>query len=681
MKIRLLALGLAVIAPLAWGDVIHLTADTPWLVPTNAPEPLQRAWADVQRDWYKVFGHRPVVLHEMPALWTNAVVAFGLPPGSGATESFALRAQGRVLSVTGADTRGAIYAAYALAEDILGVDPWYYWTDHEPAPRPEIELPADYRRESGPPTFRYRGWFINDEDLLAGFAPDPLRENVFSLEMLDRICETLLRLRGNMIVPATFNFPDERNWEVAARRGLALNMHHILVVGLNTYRWPASVPFSYNRHPDIMERYWRDCIDAFRGFEVVWTVGYRGKHDRAFWDDEPELRTPAERGDVMTRAIARQVELVRAADPGAMIIANLWMEGADMMRAGQLKLPPGVVQVWPDDGSGLVRDNGAVQAGQGVYYHTAMFSGSHNQLTEMVNPGRIYSELGRFARAGATNFFLVNVSDVRPVPLSTECAMRFTWEAGRYVSRSDQENMDDFLRAWSRREFGEAVAAEVAAVYARYFDIPYQRRDTRQGDNRLHTMLRQLDRDLAPLLAAGGPLTTGLIQRAAGLRQFALTHLEPVTNLAATAAALAGRVPAERRDFYQAHVLTPIRIHQHSLEMLEHYGYAVAALAKNDRTQAVAQAGRALLAAEELAEALHRAEYGKWAAWYAGEGIVGLEGTRDRLRLLLARLRGEPLPPIRAGIGYGELYQYQQRFATNFPRLYPHVPPTVKPQP
>ncbi len=51
--------------------------------------------------------------------------------------------------------------------------------------------------QDGPPRFRYRGWFINDEDLLTGWKPD--RASGFSLEIWDKIFETLPRLKGNMI--------------------------------------------------------------------------------------------------------------------------------------------------------------------------------------------------------------------------------------------------------------------------------------------------------------------------------------------------------------------------------------------------------------------------------------------------------------------------------------------------
>jgi len=45
-----------------------------------------------------------------------------------------------------------------------------------------------------------------------------------------------------------------------------------------------------------------------------------------------------------------------------------------------------------------------------MYYHDAMLNGSANQLSEMVPVARIHSEMGRFIKAGATNY----VCSIRP---------------------------------------------------------------------------------------------------------------------------------------------------------------------------------------------------------------------------------------------------------------------------
>ena len=164
------------------------------------------------------------------------------------------------------------------------------------------------------------------------------------------------------------------------------------------------------------------------------------------------------------------------------------------------------MQVWPDDmGNGFITDNGKVQAGQGVYYHTAMYTASRNQLSEMIPPGRIYGELGRFARAGATNYLLVNVSDVRPVPLVHRLRDALRLEC-RAVSRQDRPGEHGRLPhrlepAAVRRTAGQGRGGDLRA----YYDIPYHRRPVVSGDNQLHTAMRRPGRQRA----AAWPRPTG----------------------------------------------------------------------------------------------------------------------------------------------------------------------------
>ena len=113
---------------------------------------------------------------------------------------------------------------------------------------------------------------------------------------------------------------------------------------------------------------------------------------------------------------------------------NAWMESVDFIRKGLLKIPEGVTLVWPDGGNGLIRDEGRIAKGQGVYYHTAMLSSMHNQLTEMVPPARIRRELGRAVKAGATEYLLDNTSDLRPVVMTTRALMEMAWDANPWIA-------------------------------------------------------------------------------------------------------------------------------------------------------------------------------------------------------------------------------------------------------
>lgn len=678
----LLATMLAAQVPETW----TLNADTPWVVAADEPEPMRRCLEDVATDWYKVLGHPPIILAEPPEGWQGPLVYLGsrgpwlkalageLPA---AAECFVLRetrdAAGRPCLVAhGSDLRGSIFAAYTLSENLLGVDPWYFWTDMEPAFRGALQVAPGYHESFGPPTFKYRGWFVNDEDLLNVFAQDPMKENVIGMETFDRIYETVLRLRGNMMVPATFAFPDEQSQILAARRGLALNHHHIQVVGLNTYRWPSRLPYSYQTDAEILERQWQACVDFLAPFEVVWTVGYRGKHDRPFWSDDPTLDTPEKRGAQISRAIARQVEMIRRHQPDAMIISNLWMEGANLYHDGHITLPPDVTLVWADDGAGIPRDAGRVQAGQGVYYHTAMLSGWHNQLSEMIPPGRIYAELGRYARAGATEFFLVNVSDVRPVPLSTDCAMKFVWDASAYLDKSDRENMDAFIEQWCERYLGPGPhVKEAAALYNEYFDLPYHRRPTRQGDNRFHRMLRQLGQEAGAAIAESSPLSEAVLKRAAEYLEGAEAALELLQPLSQRVDALEARIPADRRDFFHGHLTTQTAVHLHCNAMLAEYCRGLAAYAEGGKAAAVGPMTKALAACERFFAALRSAEYGRWRGFYEGETMMAVQATRNLLLTHLAHLSGQPVPPLRRNRGYPGLYEYQLGREAHFPFFYP----------
>ncbi|EQD33973.1 hypothetical protein B2A_12876, partial [mine drainage metagenome] len=129
-----------------------------------------------------------------------------------APESFAIAVEpaawnpaARAVVLTGPDVLGTIYAIYQFSQDYLGVEPMSYWTGARAPRRQRIMLPAGLRRIFPPPLFKYRGFFINDEDLLTGWAAAPKSEHTgISLAVMNEIYETILRLKGNMgDVPGT----------------------------------------------------------------------------------------------------------------------------------------------------------------------------------------------------------------------------------------------------------------------------------------------------------------------------------------------------------------------------------------------------------------------------------------------------------------------------------------------
>src|SRR5207249_7134956 len=113
---------------------------------------------------------------------------------------------------------------------------------------------------------------------------------------------------------------------------------------------------------------------------------------------------------------------------------------------------------WADDRYGYLQDHGEFSTGQGIYDHVAMMNGRANQLTEMVPVERTFSEISRYTKAGATRYFLVNTSDIRPVTMSIRSAMDAVWKG----TPAGGDPSGEFYRQWSKEQFGDKVAGRLA---------------------------------------------------------------------------------------------------------------------------------------------------------------------------------------------------------------------------
>jgi len=638
------------LAALAARAQITVTAATPLWVDAQAPESVRRAADDLRADLAKAFGKNPPLVSQDPG---GTCVRIGVGLGAGPdTETLEIRADGGQVVLTGSDPRGTIYAVYEFARRFLEADPFHHWTEAVPPRRKQVVVPAGTRiRER--PAVRYRGWFINDEDLLTGWTPGDADGTGIALATWDKIFETLLRLKGNMIVPGTFIFPDEPQVRAAGRRGLVITQHHIEVLGANTWRWPENTPYAFGSAPQFLLAAWRNSVRGYGDQEVIWTVGYRGKHDRAFWEDDPSVGpTEADRARAIRQAIDRQIELVRQERRRPYFLMNAWMESVPLIRKGLLKIPPGVTLVWPDNGHGMIRDEGDIAAGQGVYYHTAMYNSRANQLTEMVPLARIHRELGRALKAGATEYLLVNVSDIRPYPLTTRAVMELAWDPAPW-RLPEAEAVTRYLQTWCREEFGERAAVAAEAYYRAYFAAPGRygpQEHLTLADNAYHTFARHA---LVEMIT-GQPEGPSWHRPPGGLGDFlaaagrAAAEAEPRW---AQARALAERarplVPAARRPFFGYHVLGQLAFHEHSNRMLrlvaEAYRETEPAARRRLLTEAAAEAGKARAV-------LDAAEYGPWRGFFRTEYFVDVLHTRALLEAAAAQLGGKPLPaglPVR----------------------------------
>ncbi len=140
---------------------------------------------DLQADVARVTGLTPAITHDPANPGANVVIvgtigrgtlvdqlvaAGKIDPSSitGQWESFLVQVVPaplpgvtNALVIAGSDKRGTIYGVYDVSEQI-GVSPWYWWGD-VPADHHDTVYIAPGAHETGPPSVKYRGIFLNDE--------------------------------------------------------------------------------------------------------------------------------------------------------------------------------------------------------------------------------------------------------------------------------------------------------------------------------------------------------------------------------------------------------------------------------------------------------------------------------------------------------------------------------------
>ena len=689
-----------------------LTSDAVWVVsPTELPA-FTVALRDSHRDVYKVLGALPNTLSSPPSPNSlpagTPVIYVGTPQAApwlssllpntssacwGGWESHCVLAGvvdgGPVLVATGTGVRGAMYALYTLSERVLGVNPLYLFTDDQPTYVGSVNVPDTFAVSVLPPLFKFRGYFINDEDLTALSHPDPVGRSPFDTLAFDRLCETLLRLKGNVILPATNPFPDSDLYAVAGRRGLASTHHHYDLLGGNVFSFPLPASdWNWSLNPGTMSDLWRSAIAAQANNEVIWSVGLRGLNDEAY-----ECPDPVSCGAAISQAMANQTAWIREVQPNADIVTYLWDEALDLLIKGLLIVPQGVKIVYTDAGDGFVRISPDMkQYCDGVYYHNAMYDYRGNQLTEMVPVDRIIQQLGAVVDASnSTFFFMDNVSDLRPAVMTTQATLAFSWDPTPFQNGTPITAANSFYASWGAAQHGLPPSAatspsmlEFASIWSAYFQLPYIQ--TGHSDQFISLQTIGFATAAAPSIRKSGSVPANLVSAAAAAVTLLSNNTDPsgksvssaTAALLARALALRAALPPSRAGFFTSHTLLQMTLQARGVAIMVNVSTALTAAARGDFTTAAAASAAADAAAQDLLTAMREAELASapdvWRGMYASDVLDNFGRVRASTRNLAAACAAPnqpslPLPAIDTSNRWYEWEVYQKTPAAlaNYP--------------
>ncbi|WP_368564707.1 glycosyl hydrolase 115 family protein [Pseudoxanthomonas sp. UTMC 1351] len=455
------------------------------------------------------------------------------------------------LLIAGSDVRGVVWGVIDLTRE-MGVSPWEWWADVTPRRMKRLAI-AGERRRSETPSVQYRGIFLNDED----WGLQPWAAKTYEPEVGDigpktyaRIFELMWRLKANTIWPAMHDstkpfYQVPGNAESARDYSIVVGTSHAEPMMRNNVReWDDERhgEFNYFTNREALIDYWRERAEEVKGFENLYTIGLRGKHDSGMQG----ANSPDQARGAMEDAIAIQRDLLaaaqrRSADQVPQVV-TLYKEVLDIYSTG-LKVPSDVTLVWPDDNYGYIHqlsnpEEQKRSGGSGIYYHLSYWGRPHDYLwLGTTHPGLVREQLERAWNTDARKIWIFNVGDIKPVEYLAEYALELAFDHNALV-----QNPRDHLRRWASQQFSKTSAEEIADIMTEYYDLAFERRPEFMGFGQVEPI--QPNR-ISDFVRTGGDEAERRLDRYAAIVR--------------RAEELAASMPADRAEAFFQLVLYPVR--------------------------------------------------------------------------------------------------------------------------
>ena len=412
----------------------------------------------------------------------------------GAWERYVIDTEEDVLYITGSDHRGLAYGVFHVSEEI-GVSPWYWFADI-PVDKDNPSVHAyseDFTSDS--PSIKYRGVFINDED----WGMKVWAEKTFEPELgdigpktYDKVCELILRLKGNMLAPAMhtctgafYSYPE--NQIVADKWGIMITTSHcepLLFNNAAPSEWDSSRDgeWNYETNKETILSKLDNRIKETAQYDNIYTMGMRGLHDEAMKGST----SPSDRARTLEKVFIQQRAILekykkRKAEKIQQIFVP-YKETLDIYDAG-LRVPEDITLVWPDDNYCYMKhvSNSEEQkrsGGRGVYYHLSYCGVPHDNLwISTTVPQLMYEELLKAYTAGADRYWLLNVGDIKPMEIEMQMFMDMAYDFDDF----SYDNANRYQASWLAEVFGQEYLSDFQFILDHYYRLAWDRKPEFMG--------------------------------------------------------------------------------------------------------------------------------------------------------------------------------------------------------
>lgn len=423
--------------------------------------------------------NKVTAIADIKAKWETFVIAVVDNPLPGVKQA---------LCIVGSDNRGTAYGVFEVSR-MIGVSPWYWWADVIPERKKMLYVTPGHSI-TGPPSVKYRGIFLNDEDWgLQPWAAGKMDTAVKDIgpNTYAHIFELLLRLKANYIWPAMhpctkafYYYPE--NGKIAADYDIVVGTSHCEpMMRNNVFEWSVNYKEEYKTEPrewryDLNKEqiypYWEDRIKQVKDYPVVVTVGMRGIHDGSM----PGPKDMPGKVKLLQQVIADQRSILSGTlHKNAVDIPQIfcpYKEVLDVYRAG-VQLPEDITIVWADDNYGYIRQlpdatEQRRSGGSGVYYHLSYWGRPQDYLwLSTMSPAFISYEMSKAHTFGADKLWVFNVGDLKPAEMEMEFSLDLAWNTQRWKPQRAKE----YAAYWYGSIFGKQTGTAIAAIKNEYYRL------------------------------------------------------------------------------------------------------------------------------------------------------------------------------------------------------------------
>lgn len=396
----------------------------------------------------------------------------------------------KALIITGCDRRGTAYGTFALSE-AMGVSPLYWWAD-VPVKKQNTLYLETTNYASKAPSIKYRGIFINDE----GWGITPWAAKTFDPKLGDigpktyaKICELILRMKGNMLAPAmhpgsgAFNkYPE--NKVVADSYGIVMTSSHcepLLFNNVTEWFKDSMGEWNYMTNKEGINKVLDKRIGENSPYENFYTLAMRGIHDAGL------VGVPKNKEVSLIEEVLNDQRSILGKHINQPIdsIPQLFVpykEVMDIYERG-LKVPEYATLVWPDDNFGYIKrlsnkDEQKRKGGSGVYYHISYCGEPHDYLwLNTTPPTLIYEEMRKAYDTGANRYWLLNVGDIKPGELGMKLFLDMAWDIHSFNFDTTHSYQTEYLASL----FGEKYEEDLADIMDNYYLLGFQHKPEMMG--------------------------------------------------------------------------------------------------------------------------------------------------------------------------------------------------------